>query len=70
MRKEDLSSSRAELWLLKIPMFEPEIYINSFVLPFEQYEFLKMPFSLYNSPRIFHQAMNKRFENVDFVRVY
>ncbi len=54
----------------QIPMDKGSIPYTSFILPFGQYEFLRMPFGLKNGPRTFQRAMMMLFRECDFVNVY
>lgn len=45
-----------------VKMAEDSIKYTSFVTPFGQFEYLKMPFGLTNSPRVFQRFTNRIFE--------
>ncbi|ORD99557.1 POL3 [Hepatospora eriocheir] len=54
----------------QILMDKESIPLTSFVLPFGQFEFLRMPFGLSNTPGTFQRAMNLLLGNLDFVKIY
>ncbi len=52
-------------------LMDPEsIPYTSFVLPFGQFEFLRMPFGLANAPRTFQRSMLKLFGQLAYVKIY
>lgn len=54
----------------QIPLHADDYQYTSFVLPFGQYEFKRLPFGLANAPRIFQRIMNKIFEDLNFVKIF
>ncbi|MGL4850739.1 MAG: reverse transcriptase domain-containing protein [Clostridium sp.] len=54
----------------QIPIKKEETHKTSFVLPFGQYEFLRMPFGLCNAPREFQKVMTDMFQDMPFVKVF
>ena len=54
----------------QIDVDENDKYKTSFVTPFGQFEFNKMPFGATNAPRSFQRAMNNMFSHYPFVKVY
>lgn len=53
-----------------IPLDPRDYKYTSFVLPFGQFEFTKLPFGLANAPRIFQRTMNNMLGKLDFVKVF
>ncbi len=49
---------------------ESDIPKTSFILPYRQWEFLKMPFGLCNAPRTFARIMNEVLGHLPFVRIF
>ena len=54
----------------QIPNDETSIQFTSFVLPFGQFEHLRMPQGLSGPPRHFQKTMQKLFQELDFVKVF
>ncbi|MGL4850979.1 MAG: pol polyprotein, partial [Clostridium sp.] len=54
----------------QIEIEEQDKYKTSFVLPFGQYEFNRMPFGLSNAPREFQRIMTEKLKDFDFVKIF
>ena len=54
----------------QIEMAEEDVSKTAFVLPFGQYEFLRMPFGLTDAPRTFQKAMHDLLGHLDFVKIF
>ena len=54
----------------QIKMDPDSIYLTSFIILNQQFEFLRMPFGLSNAPRTFQAAMLAFFRDFKFVKVY
>ena len=54
----------------QIDIKEVDKYKTSFVLPFGQYEYNKLPFGLTNAPRTFQRTLNTILADLPFVKIY
>ena len=54
----------------QIELEEECIKYTSFVIDYEQYEFLRMPFGLKNAPMVFQQIMNNLLGHLKYVVIY
>jgi hypothetical protein len=54
----------------QVGLQEDQCYLTSFVLPFGQYEFRRMPFGLAGAPMTFQRLMTNLFLDLEFVKVF
>jgi transposase InsO family protein len=54
----------------QIRLSEESIKLTSFIIPGAQYEYLRVPFGLANSPRFFQRIMNDLLGHLPFVNIF